>query len=259
MSEVKVGSDPEVFLVDPKSGEVITAEGRLGGTKDKPRKVVHGMIHEDNILAELNTIPADNRHDFIRNTSDLLEELRGLVAPYKLLIAPSQEFSESQLYSFGFGAMEFGCEPDTDAWTGMANFMDGKENVLFRTGGGHIHIGSQAALEHPDEVVRMFDIVAAIPSVILDSDTKRRSLYGAAGSMRRKPYGVECRVLSNFWLNNDSLMGWVYDRAVEASRRYSDVNDIIQEYGAGFLKSVINNGERENAEMLVRDLKLVMP
>jgi hypothetical protein len=47
-------------------------------------------------------------------------------------------------------------------------------------------------------------------SVIRDPDTKRRELYGKAGAFRFKPYGVEYRVLSNFWLHTPDRMEYVW-------------------------------------------------
>lgn len=51
-----------------------------------------------------------------------------------------------------------------------------------------------------------------VPSIVLDDDKERRSLYGSAGSFRFKEYGIEYRTLSNFWLKNKDFMSWVFDQ-----------------------------------------------
>jgi hypothetical protein len=55
-----------------------------------------------------------------------------------------------------------------------------------------------------------------------DSDPTRRTLYGRAGACRLKSYGVEYRVLSNFWMTTADRRKAVWNRmqlAVKAMER----------------------------------------
>jgi len=49
-------------------------------------------------------------------------------------------------------------------------------------------------------------------STQVDPDTVRRNLYGKSGAMRFKPYGVEYRVLSNFWLTSADRKKQMWNR-----------------------------------------------
>ncbi len=41
-----------------------------------------------------------------------------------------------------------------------------------------------------------------MPAIILDKDKVRTRNYGKPGNFRPKPYGMEYRTLSNFWIND---------------------------------------------------------
>ena len=82
------------------------------------------------------------------------------------------------------------------------------DGTNLRSCGGHLHIGFDRAkndmMARP-HLVRILDLVAGVPSIIIDKDKDRRKLYGKAGAHRPKmieagdPYdGVEYRTLSNF-------------------------------------------------------------
>ena len=58
-------------------------------------------------------------------------------------------------------------------------------------------------------------------------------MYGKAGAFRPKPYGMEYRVLSNFWLTSDVHMGNVFHLVSRAAIR------VVKE------QSYINKMERE--------------
>ena len=60
------------------------------------------------------------------------------------------------------------------------------------------------------------DLFLGLQSVVLDSDERRKELYGKAGAHRIKKYGVEYRVLSNFWIENKGLMKWAYQQTLKA-------------------------------------------
>src|SRR3546814_5830384 len=84
------------------------------------------------------------------------------------------------------------------------------QNPLMRCAGGHLHVGwtegeSLGSIQHVmncSDLVKQLDWYVGLWSLGKDKDKVRRSLYGKAGACRIKPYGVEYRVLSNFWIKN---------------------------------------------------------
>ena len=93
------------------------------------------------------------------------------------------------------------------------------------------------------------DLFLGCPSIILDKDNKRRELYGKAGAYRNKPYGVEYRTLSNFWLTSSKLMQWVYKRTAFALNWVADnsKNDAVEWdiYTATAIQECINKGNKD--------------
>lgn len=258
--KITVGADPELFIVDGK-GMVGSAIGLLGGTKEVPRVVPRGAVQEDNVLAEFNIDPASTEEEFVHNLNAVRTTLN-LLLPEGLYtsVLTSHEYDEDVLTSFGPQALEFGCDPDFNAYTGSVNPPPGARTTL-RTAGGHIHVGYPRANQlDSNDVIRAMDLFLGVPSVLLDNDTRRRSLYGRAGACRYKNYGVEYRTLSNFWLGSNELMSWAYRqtlRAVDAALS----GDLIDEEKEttmgcewGHIQSIINNSDRQEASKLLQQL-----
>lgn len=85
-----------------------------------------------------------------------------------------------------------------------------------RTAGGHIHIGCDQLKTEIEicAVARLLDLFVGIPSILFDhseESKKRRRIYGQPGRFRVKPYGLEYRTLSNWWLQKDEYIGLIYD------------------------------------------------
>ena len=55
----------------------------------------------------------------------------------------------------------------------------------------HIHLGCDGGLSFDEIInfVKYFDQYVVLPSLLYDTDTDRRSLYGKAGCFRRTAYG----------------------------------------------------------------------
>ena len=81
--------------------------------------------------------------------------------------------------------------------------------------GGHVHVGGVEDI-NPKTMVRMLDLTVGLLD-IFDTDTRRREFYGQPGRYRDKPYGVEYRSLSNFWIQKDSTIEMVYDGVIQAA------------------------------------------
>ena len=254
---ITIGCDPEVF-VQTKKGTVIPAVGLIGGTKEKPIKVMSGALQEDNVLGEFNTDPATSYINFRDNIRTVMGILESKVHPHKLKILSSHRFSASDLQAAGDQALEFGCNPDINAWTGAENDAPSPYTTL-RTAGGHVHLGfdvKEDDLKSRYDVIKLMDVYLGIPSVLLDGDTDRRGMYGQAGACRTKIYGVEYRVLSNFWLQSDKHIEWVYNQATRAVENKEYVNEILDKYSPELIQKTINESDIEQAALIVNDLQL---
>lgn len=211
----KIGADPEVFVFE--GGVPRSAIGLIGGEKHDPRRVDKGALQEDNVLAEFNIDPADNEEEFVNNIGVVMNILRGVLPQgMSLGTVASHEFDVEYLRQQGSKAMEFGCDPDYNAYTLAANRMPEGVPPGLRTAGGHVHVGYTTTedVHTAAHVARYLDVFLGVPSVLLDNDSRRRLLYGGAGCFRTKSYGMEYRTLSNFWLHDEALTRWVYRNAV---------------------------------------------
>lgn len=144
----------------------------------------------------------------------------------------------------------FGCEPDFDAWTKDVNKKPNPPHPLMRSAGGHIHVETQ---KDALDVIRAMDLFLGVPSVLMDDGEMRKQLYGKAGAFRAKPYGVEYRTLSNFWIFNDSLIRWVWNNTQRALDSVGVV-DVSAEQER-ILRS-INNSDKKLAKKLVKEYDL---
>jgi hypothetical protein len=169
------------------------------------------------VLAEFAMKPAKSKKEWLANLRECLTIYADMVRPYKLKLLNCVEFPENQLQHED--ARKAGCAPDSCAYE-MKQKEPPKELIesgTLRSCGGHIHLGSELlASDGPEPVlaVYMLDFFVGVPAVLLDRDAsaaRRRSLYGQAGRYRTKPYGLEYRSRSNFWLASPQLAGLVYD------------------------------------------------
>lgn len=252
MEALSIGHDAEVFVKDA-TGKIQSAIGLIGGTKAKPLEVRSGALQEDNVLAELNIIPATNFKQFQARTAMVMEQLKAILPPgWEPVVKSSHVYEKSELRAFGGAAMEFGCDPDYNCWTHQANKTSSPFTTL-RTAGGHIHIahGQDVAAYR---MAQTADYMLGLPSVLLDDDSRRRELYGAAGAFREKPYGCEYRVLSNFWLGNDEHMEFIFNQAAKCTEEVYDLNAIMKVVSPERVVAAINNSDRDAAAMYCRQL-----
>jgi len=213
---IRVGADPELFLIDA-GGNYISAIGIIGGTKENPRWIRDDgcAVQEDNVAVEFNIPPAVEVDKFIEAINFNLDYLSSLVKErgLSLSITASADFSKEQLNNPK--AQQFGCEPDYNCWTMRPNPRPKCANKQLRSSGGHVHVETTAP---PFLMARTLDLFLGVPAVKLDNDIRRRELYGKAGACRPKSYGVEYRTLSNFWLATDDLKAWVFGQVQKANR-----------------------------------------
>lgn len=256
---VKVGADPELFLYDRKVKTFFSAVGLIGGTKDQPVPIDDEghSLQEDNVAVEFCIPPASSEKAFVDSIHYVLDHLKEKVEPrFELSIVPSAAFKSSQLQTKQ--AHLVSCRPDYNAWTLAINeFKRSKKNTNLRTAGGHIHVG----YANPDEdnqvnMIRAMDLFIGVPSVILDSDTKRRELYGKAGAFRPKPYGVEFRTPSNFWIKTRELTSWAYQNTHKAVKFLNEGNTIEGDLGQR-IQETINQIDLDGARAICKEFELL--
>ena len=251
--KVTVGCDPELFLVTP-TGKYISAIGRVGGSKYVPLPIGQGCaIQEDNVAVEFNITPAESAEAFVERCTFVLEELTNRMVPHGLLLSltASKVFDPDQLRHPK--AKVFGCEPDFNAWTKQENDRPYSKNPHLRTTGGHIHIGGVEELDKV-QLIRWCDVLLGCSSILedtLEGSKERRELYGKAGSFRPKPYGVEYRTLSPYWLANKESMSTVFNRTLDVVEKVES-GWVIEDTEGADIQAAINNGDKELAERVLR-------
>lgn len=259
------GCDPELFITGP-DGKPVSAEGLIPGTKLEPYKVNYGAVQVDGMAAEFNIDPVDNFEEFNGNIVMVLKQLRGMLPTgYKLLPVPSIVFDEETWTGSPEKAKELGCTPDFNAWTGEVNPPPNcPENPRLRTASGHLHIGwtdgeDLSDLQHVlncRDLVKQFDWYLGAWSVKADPDPARRLLYGKAGACRYKPYGVEYRVLSNFWLTTKERRLNVWNRMQQGilDMRKRFMPDRVRHYGTSFNERLIKSIDSSTRDRQIEGL-----
>jgi len=236
---MKLGADPELFWV--RGDNPVSVIGKLGGTKDHPRDIGQGCaVQEDNVAAEFNIPPCESLDAFIHhinyNLAFLEKEADKIGA--KLSLTASAIFSAGELANPK--AMEFGCEPDFNAWTMDVNPRPTASNFALRSAGGHIHMSTD---EDYIQVIRAMDLHIGAQLIKVDKDTRRRELYGKAGAFRPKDYGVEYRTPSNYWISDEKLMKWVWNQCELVQKWMKDGNKIENNKYGRLIQDAINHSD----------------
>ena len=248
-----IGADPEIFVA--REGKLISAHGLIKGTKYMPHRIGNGAIQVDGMALEFNIAPAVSEESFLSNVKEMLSILTKAVKGYTLTLQSVADFGMEYINSQPPEAKDLGCEPDMNAWVGQYNPRP-DVNTPFRTASGHIHIGWEGGSndEIAFKVARQMDFYLGLPSILADNETRRRELYGKAGACRVKPYGVEYRVLSNFWLGKDSTIRNVYKNAVQGLNALASGKDLAEEYGD--IQAVINTSNRSKAAEIMSQFNI---
>jgi len=261
MNTLKLGCDPELFLADA-AGVLRSSIGLIGGSKEAPMPLPLGpgyAVQEDNVAVEFNTPPADNAEIWstqIKNTITFLEDHISEKYGLKFSKLSAGFFQEEELVAPG--AKVFGCEPDFNAWTDSVNPRPFSPQHTLRSCGGHVHVGWQFTDKNQARrAIKLLDLMLGVPSVLLDDGELRKELYGKAGACRYKPYGVEYRTLSNFWVLDERLHKWVWNNTSNAVKMiHTDFDiDSMQED----ILEAINNNNKEKASELVAKHNIWMP
>lgn len=249
-AEVTVGCDPEFFIqkverrtkqvsdLDRLFQESLSAKkkdyrrsdsvdgvlpicGLVGGSKEKPRPLAElgegYSVQEDGIACEFNIPPQDSPADFSAAVGNALRTIeselqgKGFGRSYINAVELRPEWTQRHP-----NLLQIGCEPDYCAYDKIPapRVLDMSKIGTIRGAGGHVHLGYPVKLCPPHIVARFLDCVLAIPTLEDDPQGNRRKFWGVAGLFRPKPYGIEYRTLSNFWIWSGILASHVSAHAI---------------------------------------------
>jgi hypothetical protein len=254
-----IGADPEFILT--KDGQIRSAIGIVQGSKHNPYLLGNGAgLQTDNVAVEFATPVCRTIDEFVSSINVTLGLIqRELPIGYGLKAQPSAIFPDEELQHPQ--ALEFGCDPDYNCWTKKMNPSPTASNPSLRSFGGHVHIGYVSGSEYKfllgriGKVItaRMCDLFLGIPSVLLDNTEEakqRRELYGKAGSYRPKEYGIEYRVLSNFWTGDELLIRLVYnlvnDLLLHIQTRQA--KELLNKFSGDIIQDTINTSSCHKAK-----------
>jgi hypothetical protein len=262
--KISLGSDPE-YVIKNRNGEVVSAPMALQLAHDleEPPKVNtrFGAVFADNVNLELSIDYAKSKQEFLEKTRGALHIAHKIVGEdFTLHAIPSLDWPKAQLNHPI--CKKFGCQPDYDAFEERENEIpQGAQERSFRTAGGHVHIGYDAitepTFENRIQAVKLFELIAGIPGVLLDStpdSVKRRMLYGGAGAHRPKPYGVECRSQSNYWTQTPQLVNFMWDASEIVATELIEANMNPSQSRLSRLPSIINTANVKAAKKVFKDV-----
>lgn len=255
---VTIGADPEMFIIDTaENNKVISSIGMIPGKKGEsfvdPKWAEGFGLETDNVLAEFNIPPCTSRVEFVTYIEFMKDYVRGFVkkvkASYDIQCVASRIVDADQLTTPE--SMEFGCDADYNVYTESVNEKPKCDDANLRSAGFHVHVGYDGFNTNTSlHLVRMLDLFLGIPSILVDPDTKRRSLYGKAGNFRLQPWGVEYRVLSSFMMSSDDLVSKVYNNTMSAINIYNDYGTI--DIDPELVKHIINDNDKTKAKQVIK-------
>ena len=257
---VTIGADPELFIINEKTGKVVSSIGLIPGEKGNPYRaedMPKGFgLETDNILAEFNIPPCRTKDAFVRAITymhDYIDKFVKNIDPkYGILCTASMTVGASQLKSKQ--AKLFGCDVDYNAYTQTPNPKPQGDKTNLRSAGGHIHIGyDNPNIDNSLKLIKYLDVYLGIPSVVRDPDVKRRSLYGKAGCFRLTNYGLEYRVLSSKMLDNVPNLEWVWNQLSKAIYACNEDYPLPTE---STVISTINDSNVTKANELIKQYKI---
>ena len=127
ISNFTIGADPECFIINTKTGTVVSSIGMIPGEKGKPYRdssMPKGFgLETDNVLAEFNIPPCKTKIEFITAINFMKGYIREFVQninpDYDIKCSASEYVPYDQLV--GDQAFAIGCERDFNAYTEAPN------------------------------------------------------------------------------------------------------------------------------------------
>jgi hypothetical protein len=257
IKNIKIGADPEVFLINKETNKHISAIGLFPGNKDEPYSISdkgHGILI-DNCSVEFVFNPVTTKEALWENIKYCTDYINNN-CPKELCISDkvSVEFDADQLEHPD--ANVFGCTPSFNIYTGNMSELPDAMSTRLRSSAGHIHLGwSNPNKEQREAVVKAIDLFVTLPMVLMEEPNERRKLYGRAGEFRPKYYGVEARSPSNSWIMTEEYTHWVFDQVMEAIKWINEGN--VMQIGTELsLIKAINTYDKELAQNLCNEFNI---
>ena len=211
-----IGSDPEFFVENADTGEIVPAFElfRSKASKDP--------CYWDGYQAEFAPLPAaclDAHRGYVAEClSYAVRKLREKGKNLRISVRNTVEIPEIRLLSDHPRFVNFGCKPSFNVYDEKSPIADADPRAInIRSAGGHIHITlpeEKRTSAYVERVVKSLDAILGVCSVAMFQkydDPRRRLYYGRAGEFRITPYGVEYRVLSNAWIIHPVFYNLVYE------------------------------------------------
>lgn len=259
MKHLTLGCDPEMFLLDASEG-LVSAIDKIGGSKRNPLPLPIGdgfAVQEDNVALEYNIPPAGSKAQLVDHMRRVLTCLQERVSSIGLHFSQASAASFPMEQCLDMRAMEFGCDPDFNAWTeGGVNPKPKAEDIFLRSCGGHVHVGHPFNSDKDKiQMVKMMDLFLGVPSQRMDNGQLRKQLYGKAGAFRYQSFGLEYRVLSNYWTFREETVGWVWDATAQALDAWQN-NKIDVDAERDTIFAAINDNNPIAAQHLIAKYQL---
>jgi len=227
MTTIRIGADPEGFLVDG-NGDFVPAFGYVPGDKHNPYKLDGGAVQVDGLAVEFNIDPVETADEFHKNIKKVLYQINEMIhsvdKTLSLRWTPVAKFRPTIWNMAPEESKELGCDPDYDVKGNVNPNPTAKlANSPLRTAAGHIHIGwLDELIEDPTEPEHFglcVDIANGFFKAGLSSynpytkeEHERLNYYGHSGSFRPKKYGVELRSPSNIWVAHEESQKLIFNQ-----------------------------------------------
>lgn len=244
-TSVTFGSDPELFF--EKDGKIVPSTSVVpDGDHQVAQDGFQGELHPDNNSCR--EVSGNNIAYALEQAKEYANRIGA-----KLSLAVGVVISDDVWKSVPLSLKRFGCNPTENVHERRFKRVTGLREK-FRAGGGHIHIGDLSYEEKKNlpTLVTLMDIIAGNTCVLIDRDEaniKRRENYGRAGEYRAKPYGVEYRVLSNFWLRHYVLWSMASGLVRNAVGMYRAglADELIKRFDLNKIRKAINENDKDLA------------
>lgn len=240
-----VGSDPEFFF--KKDGKIVPSIDVI------PPHDEH--VVRDGFQGELNPLAASCRQSagYYVGTAMTQAAAYAKDAGAKILLAVGVTVSDDVWKKAPVTIKRFGCNPTINAHEAEFKRVTGLRE-RFRAAGGHIHYSCpDSARDNANSLVTVWDFIVGNTFVLIDRDpnnARRRINYGRAGEYRIKPYGIEYRVLSNFWLRSYTLWSMAIALMRNAYAIYSNKSlykKLLEVMDVNAVRKAINNNDYDLA------------
>ena len=259
----KIGSDIEWALTDVNTGEYVSAEGLVKGSKEEPfrfdPKNKYFATSLDNVLYEGNIPPARTPFEFYKNVNKLASWMQQSL-PENLQLTPVASARYDEKYLQTDQARIYGCSVSYNCWNGKAIHPkpDGSNN---RGIGFHLHYSyKNPSFKTNKDIAKALDLFLGIPSVIIEPENERRKTgYGCAGNIRYTGYGFEYRSLSSYFASSQELTEWCFRNSREAIKFLNKGGLSFIEERGDEIQNTINFEDKNHAQELINEFKIKMP